>query len=98
MLAETADQRAAFMDDLLNKVGGTLENLWCRWQDEQDYEDFSEYKTIMQKHMLDKAPDGSEVVKIQNFFIHVKIPGFPYIAVVYINSGGMFGWKSGSRI
>lgn len=32
-----------------DKMGQVLANLWMRWQDEREYEDFAKYEAVMKK-------------------------------------------------
>lgn len=49
------------ISNVLNNLGTTQKflNLYERWQDEKDYEDFNEYVTAMMKSM----PTGAKLIK-----------------------------------
>lgn len=86
-------QRAKIMAEILNSAEEVLINLKGRWLDEREYEDFNDYKEPITKAVLEKAPEGSKVIKItKTFNITMEIPNFPYNPIIYVNS--VYGWKS----
>lgn len=44
-----------------------LFNLWCRWQDEKEYEDIQDYLIVIQNHI----PEAFKITK-RPFGIHCK--------------------------
>lgn len=47
------------MTQTVESAAAFAQYLYCRWQDEKDYEDFAEY----QKAMQNKLPEGSTLTK-----------------------------------
>jgi len=79
---KTIEGRKEIMGQLVEKVAETMCSLYDRWQDEKDYEEFSDYAKAMKKEV------GSGFVKATKrpFGFIVQMEGFPYKARVSVNS------------
>lgn len=92
------NERTAFMDCLLTKIEVTLSNLYSRWEDEKEHEDFADYERILRGMFIfhGNGGDGSiEFVKATKrpFGMIVKPVGFPFAVHIFQNSRHL-GWKS----
>lgn len=81
---------------MVKDLAPTLGNLWSRWQDEKEYEDFDEYVGVMEKKLAEARPDGAYVL-VRGYkapfgfaFTHRDMPTATYR--VTVNSRSM-GWK-----
>lgn len=100
MDTKTPEGRAKIMESIItDKVMNSIINLYSRWQDEQQYEDFADYKKAMSEAVLAEAPKETLIVKAMKspFGVVIRIPGFPYDAQIAV-SRGAFGWKALSTI
>ena len=85
----TKEGRAEILNGLVTKYGTLLGNLWGRWQDEKEYEDWADYAKVM------KDAFGDMFVKATKrpFGVVLKIDGFPYQPKITVNSRSI-GWSS----
>lgn len=79
--AEMAKGREKISQLLLDKVEDMLDYLYERWQDEKEYEDFSDYEKVMR----DAVGDGFIKATKRPFGFITQIEGFPYKSHVSIN-------------
>lgn len=86
--------RYKVMDELVAKHQDLLINLYDRWQDEKEYEDFAEYAKVMKEAILVYLPSGGIFVRASKrpFGFVVQMPGFPYKAIVSCN-GSSLRWR-----
>ena len=87
----TKEQRIQAANDLFAKHEILLCNLADRWHDEQEYEDFEDYKKLLIKNI----PNVLKVTK-RPFGVIVRVADFPYDVHLYV-SATQAGWKSVSR-
>ena len=88
----TREGRVAFANTLLtDKFFQFLGDLYSRYQDEKNYEDFKDYETVMKKNL----PETAGFIKgtIRPFGFQMRPMGFFYTIQVYVTSKGA-GWKS----
>jgi hypothetical protein len=93
LAAKTPDgvkARAMVMHDVMAVVQAVMENLYARWAEEKQHEDFNEYAEVLKK----ACPVGVEFVKATKspFGMVIKPAGFPYSVQLLVNSKN-FGWK-----
>ncbi len=72
-----------------------LGDLYGRWQDEKEYEDFNDYVGVMKKMILARSPKMTTFVRGSKrpFGITIQIPGFPYKVQVVVGSRHV-GWQA----
>ena len=54
-----------------------LSNLWCRWQDEKEYEDWNEYASVMKQRIEKQGGDFIKAYK-RPFGLTYELGGFKY--------------------
>lgn len=87
--AKQAESRAEIMKLLVRRVEDVLCNLYNRWQDEKENEDFSDYEKVMS----DMVDHGFVKGTKRPFGFIVQMDGFPYRSQVFVNSR-CISWKS----
>jgi hypothetical protein len=99
LVSSSKENRSTYMNNLLKSVQGKLVALYERWQDEKQYEDFEEYKKVLEAEVLKHSPISNTQVKSidKKFNITLVIPGFIYEVIIIINSK-QIGWKAGNAI
>jgi hypothetical protein len=56
----------------LDAIVNTMVNLYCRWQDEKEYEDFEDYKNVVKKMLPENCPMVG--MKKSPFVVEFKLP------------------------
>lgn len=82
--------RSKVIDTIITpEVTQTVINLYDRWQDESQLEDFKDYEKVMKDTFGNQFLKGTK----KPFGCQLKIEGFPYTVQIYVNSKAV-GWKS----
>ena len=68
--------RMAKLKKLANTLRPTIENLYCRWQEESQFEDFSTYEGILTAEI--PADSGWKVVKVTKRPFGIQVTGNGY--------------------
>ncbi len=98
VLAEKTEAGAVARGEVMSKVMDTtadyLSMLECRWQDEKEYEPFSDYIEAFRKFLAAKCPD---VVLIEGrkgkpFGFIIQPAGFPFRVLLFATARHV-GWK-----
>jgi hypothetical protein len=92
--ADARAERNRIMTKIALDMQSVMENMYFRWLDEKEYEDFNEYKAVAQKKLAEVAPEA-EFVTLRKcpFDLVFKMPNFPWKVALTIN-GRSYGWKS----
>ena len=81
MKPQTKAEALKVLEGILNKTEESLCNLYFRWQDECQYEDFNDYQKVLQEVFLKHCPVETQFIKAvkQPFGAIVQIPHYPKI-------------------
>lgn len=89
----TKEGRGLRNAQILNLMEKLIVNLWSRWLDEKEYEDFSEYSKVMESALKEKAPDCTFIKSTKRpFGLIIQVPGMPYKTHLCA-TGKYLGWK-----
>ncbi len=82
------------MDAIVGTAANLLSQLYFRWQDEREYEDFAEYAQAMEQNVLAVSPAGTVFIKgtKRPFGCVIQVTGFPYKSAIFVIGKGI-GWK-----
>lgn len=92
-LANSKELRQKTNSQLLDLMYNIISQLYFRWLDEKEYEDFSEYAKVMERVLGEVAPTVKFIKATQRpFGCLVQIPDMPYKTHLITNSKAA-GWK-----
>jgi len=93
MVKQEVQTRAIIMDEITKTMESQLVNLYNRWCDEKEHEDFKDYEKVMSttcsKFVNCTFIEGTK----KPFGLIIKIENFPYDVQIFVNSNS-YGWKS----
>lgn len=84
--------RSKVMDGIVRKVGDTLANLYGRWLDEREHENFADYAKVM-ADMCQTFDCKFIKASKRPFGFTIQPNGFPYAVLVSVNTNSI-GWKA----
>jgi hypothetical protein len=99
ILAENTTQGRIERANVVNAIFGNIEelfvNLYSRWQDEKEYEDFNDYTTRLMEEVVKHSPKDTKLVKGNKrpFGITISIPHFPYNVKISIKRN-QYTWET----
>ncbi len=86
----TKEERMKIMDKALETHGDLLSNLYVRWQNEKEHEDFKDYEKVMKEKVGSKT--FIKATKRPFGFV-IQLPNFPYKCQLFADRRGI-GWRS----
>lgn len=88
----TKELRQAANTAVFDKMSNIIAQLYDRWMDEKEYEDFNEYSKCMERILKETCPDVKFIKATKRpFGCQVQIPGMPYQTQLQL-ANGYLGW------